>query len=187
MERHTDLARRDQRGLSRPEFAGSSFAVLERFADEVDRIFDDLGLARAWTPSRSVRGWSSLSAHPGATAWAPEIELFHRNNELVIRADLPGLTKDDVKVDVTEDHVTIQGERKQEHREERGGLYRSERSYGTFCRDIPLPPGINADQAKATFRDGVLEITMPEPPESARHGRRLEIADRPVERPVVQK
>jgi HSP20 family protein len=112
-----------------------------------------------------------------AIPWNPEIEMFHRNSELVVRVDLPGLTKDDIHVDVTEDRITIQGERKQEQDEERQGLYRSERSYGSFSREIPLPPGTIADQAKASFQNGVLEITMPAPPESARRGRRIEISD----------
>ena len=92
--------------------------------------------------------------------------MLQRNNELVIRADLPGLTKDDVKVDVTEDAVTIQGERKREHEEEKGGVYRSERSYGSFTRVIALPEGAITDQAKAIFKDGVLEVTTPTPPEA---------------------
>ena len=103
--------------------------------------------------------------------------MFQRNNELVIRADLPGLTKDDVKVDVTEDAVTIQGERRREHEEGREGVYRSERSYGSFCRVVALPQGAMTDQAKATFKDGVIEITMPVPPESVKRGRRIEITE----------
>lgn len=105
------------------------------------------------------------------------MEVFQRNNDLVIRADLPGLLKDDVKVDVTEDAITIQGERKREHEEEKGGIYRSERSYGSFSRTIALPEGAMTDQAKATFKNGVLEVTMPAPPESVKRGRRLEIAE----------
>jgi HSP20 family protein len=103
--------------------------------------------------------------------------VFHRNDELVVRADLPGLKKDDVKVDVTENGITIRGERKREHEEEREGLYHSERSYGSFYRLIPLPDGAITDQAKAKFKDGVLEITMPAPPEHVRRGRRLEITE----------
>jgi HSP20 family protein len=66
-------------------------------------------------------------------------------------------------VDITEDAVTIQGERRREYEEERESMYRSERSYGSFCRVIPLPDGAVTDQAKATFRNGVLEITIPNP------------------------
>jgi HSP20 family protein len=103
--------------------------------------------------------------------------VFQRNNELIIKADLPGLTKDDVKVEVTEDSVTLQGERRTEREEERQGVYRSERTYGNFHRVIPLPEGAITEQAKAIFRDGVLEISMPAPPEQVNRGRRLEITE----------
>ena len=176
MPRDTDITRRDERTLARPQSPGGPFRMLEQFADEMDRIFDDFGLGRGWMTSRITRDWPGRATR-GEMAWAPDVEIFHRNNELVVRADLPGLTKDDVKVDVTEDHITIQGERRREHQEEQQGVYRSERSYGSFFRHVPLPPGAISDQAKATFRDGVLEITMPAAPESARRGRRLEISE----------
>jgi HSP20 family protein len=87
------------------------------------------------------------------------------------------MTRDDVAVEVTEEAVTIQGERRHESEEEREGFYRSERIYGSFYRVIPLPQGAITDQAKATFRDGVLEITLPAPPSSK--GRRLDIGEGP--------
>jgi HSP20 family protein len=172
---------REERGIERSSDRSSAvtsrpatpFRMLERFADEMDRVFDDFGFGR-WRSRQPWRGFGMLS---GEETWTPEVEIFHRNSELVIRADLPGLTKDDVKVDVTEDQVTIEGERQRQHEEEREGVYRSERSYGRFYRVISLPEGVIADQAKATFKDGVLEIAMPAPPEQARRGRRLEIAE----------
>jgi HSP20 family protein len=136
-------------------------------ADEMDRMFDDFGLGRRWA--------SPLWRETSAAAWAPDIDVVQKNNELTIRADLPGLKKDEVSVEVTDDAVTIQGERKREHEEEREGFYRSERSYGSFSRVIPLPEGAITDQAKADFHDGVLEIKMPAPPASK--GRRLEISE----------
>jgi HSP20 family protein len=169
---HSDMAR--QEPLRRSEHP---FGLMERFAGEMDRIFDDFGLGRSWVP-RFGRTWlTSPGRETGWDVWTPSVEVFQRNNELVVRADLPGLTKEDVKVDVTDEAITIQGERRREHEEERGGLYRSERSYGAFQRIIPLPEGAITDQAKASFRDGVLEITMPAPPEQVTRGRRLDIAD----------
>jgi HSP20 family molecular chaperone IbpA len=112
-----------------------------------------------------------------AEGWLPDVEMLQRNNQLVIRADLPGLAKDDIKVDVTEDAVTIQGERRREHEEEKAGVYRSERSYGSFSPVVALPQGAITDQAKASFKDGVLEITMPAPPETVTLGRKLEITE----------
>jgi HSP20 family protein len=98
-----------------------------------------------------------------------------RGNELVIRADLPGLNADDVIVDVADDAVTIRGERREEHEEEHDGFFRSERAYGSFYRVIPLPEGAIAETAKATFNNGVLEIVVQAPPRDVSRGRRLEI------------
>jgi HSP20 family protein len=166
---------REERGIERSSTAlarpATPFRMFERFADEMDRIFDEFGFGRL----RSRQPWRGMLS--GDDVWSPDVEVFHRNNELVIRADLPGLTKDDVRVDVNDNQVTIEGERQRQHEEEREGVYRSERSYGRFYRAIPLPEGVIADQAKATFKDGVLEITMPAPPEQARRGRRLEIGE----------
>jgi len=174
-ENKSDFARRDEHGLARGEqFFEEPFGMMSRFAREMDRVFDDV-LGRGRLTPRIGRSWPRSPWQTDIEQWAPEVEVFHRNNELVVRADLPGLTKDDVKVDVTESRLTIQGERRREHEEETGGVYRSERSYGTFCREVQLPDGSITDQAKANFKDGVLEITMPAPPEQVRRGRRLEI------------
>jgi HSP20 family protein len=168
-EKHTDVAtRREQQIAPRRATAPSPFRMLERFADEVDRMFGEFGLGR---------GFGRMGSPAEDLAWTPRVDVTQRNNELVIRADLPGMTKDDVKVDVTEDAITIQGERRREHEDERGGMYRAERSYGSFFRVVPLPDGAIGDQAKATFKDGVLEITMPAPPEQVTRGRRLEISE----------
>lgn len=149
--------------------ASGPFTMLQRFADEVDRMFDEFGFGRRRRPM-------GLWGRGEGGMWAPDVDVVQRQDQLIIKADLPGLRKEDISVDVTEDAVTIQGERKSEREEERDGVYRSERSYGSFCRVIPLPSGAIADQAKASFRDGVLEISMPAPPPSAR-ARRIEIGD----------
>jgi HSP20 family protein len=156
-------------------WAPSPLRTLERFADEVESIFDDFGLGRSWLGPNFGRRWVRTPWRPRTKMWAPEIEIAQKENELVIRADLPGLKKDDVCVDVTDNSVTISGERRLEEETERGGIYRSDRSYGSFCRTIPLPEGAMADQANARFKDGVLEIRMPAL-ESTR-GRRLEIKE----------
>jgi HSP20 family protein len=79
----------------------------------------------------------------------------------MVKADLPGLTKDNVKVELTDEALTISGERKEEKEEKEKDFYRSERSYGRFFRQIPLPEGAKTDQANATFTDGVLEVKIP--------------------------
>jgi HSP20 family protein len=180
-EKSTELASREaQQRMARREswpMAGSPFGLLQRFMEDMDRAFEDFGLRPRWRSPRSSGDVSSSWRGASVEQWAPDIEMFQRNHELVVRADLPGLKKDDVKVDVTDDTITIQGERQQEEETEHEGVYRSERRYGSFYRAIPLPEGAITDQAKANFTNGVLEITIPAPPEPVTRGRRLEIKD----------
>jgi HSP20 family protein len=150
--------------------SGSPFAVLRRFTEEMDRLFDDfrVGFPRLRGP---LEGWGA-----GEAAWSPSVEVMERGGKLVIRADLPGLTKKDVKVEIRDDTVCIQGERRQERESKGKGFYRSERSYGSFYREVPLPEGADPEKGTATFKDGVLEVTVPAPPQPAK-GRRVPIED----------
>ena len=95
--------------------------------------------------------------------WAPQIEVREEGRNLVVNADLPGVKKDDVKVECTGEGLIIRGERKRESEENRGGVYRSERSYGSFARMIPLPDGVEPDKIEAHFKDGVLAVRVPIP------------------------
>jgi HSP20 family protein len=141
----------------------SPFALMRRFMEDIEQ----------WAQLGMGRGGQSMGA-TGSELFSPPMEIFERDGHLVVRADLPGLTTDDVHVEVTEEALTIEGERRAEHEEQQGGFFRSERRYGTFRRQIPLPEGVNADQVTASFKDGVLEISMPAPQRQAR-GRRIEI------------
>lgn len=142
-------------------FTASPFELMRRFTADMDRMFSDWGLS---TPS----GWGA------ETGWSPAIEVFERDNNLMVRAELPGCNKDDIKVEVTDDGLVIQGERKREHEEKHEGYYRSERSYGSFYRLIPLPSDVKEDQINAKFNNGILEVTVPIP-ESARKRREIPI------------
>ena len=173
-EKHTEPREETRMARKEPLAVATPFRMLERFADEMDRVFDTFGFGRGWLQPRLGSEWLRPTR---AEEWLPQLDMFQRNDNLVIRADLPGLRKEDVKIDVTDDAVTIQGERKREFEEEKEGVYRTERTYGSFYRVVSLPEGAMADQAKATFKDGVLEITMPAPPASLKRGRRLEIAE----------
>jgi HSP20 family molecular chaperone IbpA len=106
--------------------------------------------------------------------WSPHIDVCERNGKLLIQADLPGIKRDDINVRIEQDAVVIQGHRNQQQMSNQSGYYRSERSYGSFYRTIPLPEGTNAESATASFRDGVLEIEVDMPREQQR-GRTLEI------------
>jgi HSP20 family protein len=179
-KRQQSLTRQESRMTRRePSLFTNPFALLQRLAQEMTGVFDDFGLGSRSLDRKAASGeLASPSSDTTAalTAWAPDIDVFQRGNELVVRADLPGLNPDDVVVEVSDDAITISGERQQEHEEERGGVYRLERTYGAFFRVIPLPEGAVVEQAKASFKDGVLEITVPAPPEQVSRGRRLEIS-----------
>jgi len=108
--------------------------------------------------------------------WSPHIEVFERNGKLVVQADLPGIKRDDVNVRIEQDALIIQGQRQQQQTTNQRGYYRSERSYGSFYRTIPLPEGTDTESATASFRDGVLEIELDAPREQQR-GRTLEIRE----------
>jgi HSP20 family protein len=145
-------------------FRMSPFALMRRFSEEMDQYFSQLGSGRS----------ESSMVPAGREFFSPPVEVTERDGQFVVCADLPGLSKDDVHVEVTDDALLITGERRSEHEERQGGTFRSERSYGTFRRQIPLPEGVSADQATATFKDGVLQITMPAPKRQER-SRRIEI------------
>jgi HSP20 family protein len=95
--------------------------------------------------------------------WNPQVDVFQRDNRLVTRTDLPGLKREDIKVEVTDGHLAISGERKKEEEEKGEQFYRCEREYGSFYRAVPLPEGVKLEDVKATFADGVLEVSVPLP------------------------
>lgn len=107
--------------------------------------------------------------------WSPQVEVFERGNNLVVRADLPGLSRQDVDVELDEDALIIRGHRHNELESENEGYYRSERSYGSFYRAIPLPEGVDASACNATFKDGVLEVTLPKPERPQSRTRRIDV------------
>jgi HSP20 family protein len=171
-ESRTGIARRETYS---PGAWGSPFSFMRRFSEQMDRLFEDFGFGPTiGTEFGRVNGLQD-------SLWSPQVEVFERGNQLVVRADLPGLTRDDINVDITDEAIVLQGERNQESVENEKGFYRSERSYGSFYRTIPLPEGIDAEAAKATFRNGVLEIIMPVLAQAKKQSRRVEISDSSTE------
>jgi HSP20 family protein len=154
------VSRQQEQGLSRQgwwdpfsswtasDFFANPFAVMRRLHDEMDRNFGRF-----------------LNREGGSTEgfWSPAIEVKESEGQLKVHAELPGLKPEEVKVEIAENQLVIQGERKSEREEKNKGFYRSERRYGQFYRAIPLPEGTNADQAKAQFNNGVLEVSLPLP------------------------
>lgn len=148
------------------------FRVMKRFAEDMEHLFDDFQSFRVG--SLFGREFFPFTREFEHVDWVPKIDVLRHNGELSIRADLPGMKKEDVKVELTDEALTLSGERKEEKEETREGFYRSERSYGSFYRFIPLPEGVKTDTATAEFHDGVLEVKM-QAPKSELHGRLLEI------------
>jgi HSP20 family protein len=125
-------------------FGVNPFALMREFTKEMDHAFS-----------------TSSGGELRPQVWMPAIEVNQANGNLVVTAELPGIKTEDVKVEVTDEALTIEGERKEEKKEEKEGLYRSERSYGRFYRSIQLPEGAKTDQIKAEMNNGILEIKVP--------------------------
>jgi len=130
-------------------FTMSPITLMRRFTEDIDRAFSRFA-------GNAGRGSGQEDFH-----WIPAVEVRQSGNNLLIQADLPGLSENDVRLEATEEGLVIEGERKQEHSSQQGGWHHSERMYGHFYRLIPLPENAKVDEAKATFRDGVLEVTVP--------------------------
>ena len=126
----------------------TAFPLFHRLSRELDAMVDRFGMERP------------VFEHT-ASAWNPAMEVSTKNNEFCLKVDVPGMKKEDVSVEVDDSHVVLRGERKQEKEEKKDGYFKSERSYGSFYRALPLPEGVKPDLAKAAMHDGVLTITMP--------------------------
>jgi len=157
-------------------FYGGPFSAMRRISEDMDRLLDSFGFGRGLFPTFGQSALSGYGREGASALWTPHIEVSERDGKFLVAADLPGVKKEDVNVEITQDAVTIQGQRKQEKTSSEGGFYRSERSYGSFYRTIPLPEGANTENASATFRDGVLQIEI-EVPQQKSSGRTLEIKD----------
>jgi HSP20 family protein len=141
---------------------------LRSLRDEVDRLFDSF--FRGWP-----RPWSGESLLPGLGEFAPSIDLKEDDKELVLTAELPGIAKENLDVNITEDSVTIKGERKEDKEEQAKGYHFRESSYGSFHRVIPLPVEVVADKATAKLKDGVLTLNLPKSKASKRKGVQIKV------------
>jgi HSP20 family protein len=168
MTRGTESTRRLARRDDFWDAGFDPFRMMRRMFDQFDR----------W-PFASGFGLSGMPGGAGTeTFWSPQVESFQKGDQFIVRADLPGLEKKDVNVEIRDDALVIEGERTQEKERSEEGYFSSERSYGRFRRVVPLPDGAIADSVKATFKNGVLEIAMQAPPHEVSRGRRIEIAEK---------
>ncbi|HLV68167.1 MAG TPA: Hsp20/alpha crystallin family protein [Polyangiaceae bacterium] len=153
-------------------YGGAPFSLFRRLSDDIDRLFGAFfGQNFRW-PERltSPRGLMET------TSW-PEVEVRHAANKFLVQVDVPGLKKEDITVEVRDNELYISGERKSETEQVEGAYYRTERTYGSFCRVIPLPQGAQPDTASASFENGVLKIEMEAPGGAQAQARRIEIRE----------
>ncbi len=126
------------------------FALLGRMTSDFDRMFEESG----WPAFRTRQ-------LTGSAGWSPNLDVFEKDHRLIARIDLPGMRKEDVRVEVADGYLTISGERKHETEEKKEKFYKCECEYGSFYRKIPLPEGATLKDVKATFENGVLEVSVP--------------------------
>lgn len=155
------IERPERHALGRPELWTSPFTFMQRMIDEMDRVFSRFG---GLGPSL-LAGPSVFAPLREEGVWSPVIETFERDGQLVLRAELPGLERKDVKVEVIGDELVISGQRKHVERQKSEGRYYSERRYGSFERRMTLPENCAPESIEASFDNGVLEVSVAIPEE----------------------
>ena len=141
--------------------------------DEFDRFFENQFPARWMQPLHWMHpSWSKFGA--SFEGKMPNVDVINRENEIVVKAELPGVDKKDLDISVTKNTVTIKGTTSQEEKEERGDYYRCEMSRGSYSRTLRLPADINEDKVKAKYKDGILELTLKKLEETKRQTIKIE-------------
>lgn len=152
--------KKEERALAQRTGGLVPFEDIDRWFDEMSRRFDELFSRRWLSPfERMLPSFPELRAP--FEGRMPKVDLIDRDTDVVIRVELPGVAKEDLDVSMTEDNVTIRASMRREEKEEKGEYYRRELSSGEFQRTLRLPTAVKGDQAKATFKDGILELVLP--------------------------
>ena len=158
-EKSTEVARVE------PKVLPSPFEEMERWFDElIRRPFSFFG--PSWFPRVRMPEFEEIS---------PSVDIYEEGDDVVVKAELPGMKKDDIEVTITDDTITISGEKKREEKVEKKNYYRYERSFGSFTRSFRIPVDVQTDKAQASFKDGVLEIKIPKTEEAKRRTKKLQI------------
>lgn len=133
----------------------------------IKREQDDWGLTPSFNELwRTEWSWFDRLMEEDSVVWSPRVDLIENDNEFVLKADLPGIDKKDLKVQVENNMLTISGERKYENEDKSDRYYRNERFYGRFQRSFSLSDRVKADAIKADYKDGVLTVTLPKAEEA---------------------
>ena len=140
--------------------------------EEMDRMFDQY-FRRGWMRPWRFE-WPSLPDVGLPEMIVPKVDVIDRENEVVVKAEIPGVEKKDLDISVGEDTVTIKGSTRHEEKEEKGDYYRCEISRGAFSRTVALPATVDGGKAKGSFKDGVLELILPKVEKAKRHAVKVE-------------
>ncbi len=125
------------------------FKELSAIHDRMNQLFDETFL-----PGRGSE------AAPAAAMWSPAVDVYESGDDIVVKAEIPGIDRDDVAVEVKDGILTLRGERKFEKEEKEENYHRIERSYGTFVRSFALPSSVDTEKVEASLKDGVLEVKL---------------------------
>jgi HSP20 family protein len=138
-----------------------SFMDLSRWERDMERMMEDFfgRRTRPWWPERWFRT-------EGMELTAPAVDLYEEKDDIVVKAELPGIETNNIEVNLTDHTLTIKGEKKKEEETKEENYYRAERSYGSFVRTLELPKDVHADKVKATFKNGILEVRLPKTEEA---------------------
>ena len=141
----------------------------DRMLDQFDRMMGEFWrrpFSGVWPSFPSLLRPSRALVGESLNLRVPTVDLYEEEDEVVLKAEVPGLSKEDIKIDLTDSMVTISGEKKKEEEVKEEAYSYSERSYGSFSRGLQLPCAVKADKAKATFKDGILEVKLPKTDEA---------------------
>ena len=147
-------------------WTASPFQLMRRMQEDMDRIFGSFLGQPGGGAGTAMQNW---------TGWAPNVDVYETDKEIVVKADVPGVEPEDLEVYCTEEALILRGETRREDDRQEGSVHRTERSYGRFERQIPLPPGAKAEEVQANFRNGVLELRIPKSQEAQQRMRRIPI------------
>jgi HSP20 family protein len=139
--------------------------------EEIDRWFggwfDDF-FSHRWLPSFFERRFPDFPEFRPRFERLPKVDVIDREDDIVLRAELPGVSKENLDISLSDNNVLIKASTRHEAQEEQGGYYRREMSRGEFQRSIPMPANVKGEEAKASFKDGILELTIPKLEQSKR-------------------
>jgi len=169
--------------------SNTNTAVQTRPTQEIGRwdpldLFDDMErqFSRIWNsmwpwPTQAFGRPAGRSTSQTRNAgWMPTMDIYEQDGNLVVKADLPGVKKEDIDIELDQNALIIKGQRQDENEVREENYYRVERSTGTFYRRLPLPNNVSPDQIKANFHDGVLEVRLPKPEQEQQRGKKIPIS-----------